>query len=34
MSNTLIFIFGVIATAAAIGPLLVAFYLEQKEDRK
>jgi hypothetical protein len=34
VSNTLIFIFGVIATIAAIGPLLLAFYLDLKEDQE
>lgn len=34
MSNTLLFIFGVIATLAAIGPLIVALYLDLKEDQK
>jgi hypothetical protein len=34
MSNTLLFIFGAIATIAAIGPLLMALYLDLKEKRQ
>lgn len=34
MSNTVIFIFGAIATAVAIGPLLLALYLDLREDRQ
>ena len=34
VSNTLIFIFGVIAMAAAVGPLLLALYLDWKEEQQ
>lgn len=34
MNNVLLFIFGLVAVTAAIGPLVLALYLDLKENKK